>query len=45
MHPITLLQNTPVEEIKRFCELNDYRLVITGTGELILVHEVQEVVK
>lgn len=36
MHPITLLQNTPVEDIKHFCEANNYALTITGTGDLIL---------
>lgn len=43
MHPVTLLQNTPAQEIKQFCEANNYALNITGTGELILVHEAPEV--
>ena len=43
MHPVTLLQNTPIEEIKHFCEANNYALNITGTGDLILVHEAPEV--
>ena len=42
MHPITLLQNTPVEDIQDFCKYNNYGLVITGTGEFILVHEPKE---
>ena len=45
MHPITLLQNTPVEEIKKFCEANHYALNITGTGELVLVHEMPQHIK
>lgn len=45
MHPITLLQNTPVEEIKKFCEVNHYALNITSTGELVLVHETPQYIK
>lgn len=45
MHPITLLQTTPVEEIKKFCEVNHYALNITGTGELVLVHEMPQYIK
>lgn len=45
MHPITLLQNTPAQEIKKFCETNNYALNITGTGELVLVHEMPEHIK
>ena len=45
MHPIAILQNTPVEEIKKFCEVNNYALNITGTGELVLVHEMPQHVR
>lgn len=45
MQPITLLQNTPVEEIKKFCEANHYALNITGTGELVLVHEMPQYIR
>lgn len=42
MMPIILLQNTPVADIKYFCEHENYSLVITSTGKLILIHEVKE---
>lgn len=45
MHPITLLQNTPAQEIKQFCEVNHYALNITGTGELVLVHEMPQYIR